>query len=260
MNKHPKTPAAAPQNTVQGARPLGRISGRPAIFFYSRKAGGTLALESAGERIIAQLAELDPRVKTISAQPFSLDINTGKVFKTRRELEAARRGRKVVDALRRDYTPDLLLVLHDHTRIVVEAKDSRHLLTDPLDQAKHERAKRILAMRGDRLLLIPLQYDESTPLIHNAELLSRSLFQSVDPSVISQLSERIEAVLGDAAMRLGDLVRELGLTLRDAPQLITHGAISADLSRIVLNADAPVCSARGSLSHLELLNLGEEKS
>lgn len=124
----PKRPPTAPKHTVQGARVLGRISGRPAVFYHSRKAGGILALESAGERVIAQLAELDPRVKSISAQPFALDVITGKVFTTRRDLEDARKARVSVNALRRDYTPDLLLVLHDGRRIIIEVKDPRHPL------------------------------------------------------------------------------------------------------------------------------------
>lgn len=245
-----------PKHTVQGARPLGRISGRPAAFYFSRKAGGILALESSGERVIAQLAELDPRVKSISPQPFALDVITGKVFKTRRELEDARKSRSSIDALRRDYTPDLLLVLHDGTRLIVEVKDPGHVPRDGYRE-KLETARRILIMRGERFLLIPLQYEESAPLVHNAELLAQALFTPPSSDLIRAVSEKVTALLADAPTALRDLMPALGLTLRDAPALITAGVLEADLGGGVLNGRTLVRAAHGSLSHLELLPLDE---
>ncbi len=248
----PKRPPTAPKHTVQGARVLGRISGRPAVFYHSRKAGGILALESAGERIIAQLAELDPRVKSISPQPFALDVITGKVFTTRRDLEIARKARVSVDALRRDYTPDLLLVLHDGRRIIIEVKDPRHAL-HPDYRAKLNTAQRLFAMRGEHFLLIPLQYTESAPLVHNTELLARALVHPLAPGVIHAVSEQIDTLLGGNQMALRDLMPALGLTLREAPALITAGALETDLARVVVNGRTLVRAAHGSLSHLELL-------
>lgn len=254
----PKHSPPAPKHTVQGARILGRISGRQAVFYDSRKAGGILALESAGERVIAQLAELDPRVKSISPQPYALDVITGKVFMTRRDLEDARKARSSIDALRRDYTPDLLLVLLDGRRIIVEVKDPRHPLHDEY-LAKLTIAQRLLAMRGEHFLLIPLQYAESAALVHNAELLARALFQPLAPSVIRAVSEKIDTLLGGNQMALRDLMPALGLTLREAPALITAGVLAADLAHFVLNGRALVRAANGSLSHLELLPLEEVK-
>ncbi|MDI3491347.1 MAG: hypothetical protein PWP11_2624 [Thauera sp.] len=254
----PKRLPSAPKHTVQGARVLGRISGRPAVFYHSRKAGGILALESAGERVIAQLAELDPRVKSISPQPFALDVITGKVFTTRRDLKYARNARSSIDALRRDYTPDLLVVLHDGRRIIVEVKDPRHALRDDYRQ-KLETAQRLLTMRGERFLLIPLQYAESAPLVHNTELLALALAHPLAPDVIRAVSEQIDTLLGSNQMTLRDLMPALNLTLREAPALITAGVLEADLARFVLNGRALVRAANGSLRHLELLPLEEVK-
>lgn len=247
-----------PKHTVQGARPLGRISGRPAAFYFSRKAGGILALESAGERVIAQLAELDPRVKSISPQPFALDVITGKVFKTRRELEDARKTRWKIDALRRDYTPDLLLVLHDGTRLIVEVKDPRYLPRDDYRE-KLETAQRLIKMRGERFLLIPLQYEETSAIVRNAELLAQALFTPLASDLICAVSEKVAALLADAPAALRDLMPALGLTLRDAPALITSGVLGADLAGGALNGRTLVRAAHGSLSHLELLPLNEVK-
>lgn len=254
----PKRPLTAPKHTVQGARVLGRISGRPAVFYHSRKAGGILALESAGERIIAQLAELDPRVKSISPQPFALNVTTGKVFTTRQDLEDARKARVSVNALRRDYTPDLLLVLHDGRRIIIEVKDPRHALRDEYRE-KLDTARRMLAMRGEHFLLIPLQYAESAPLVHNTELLALALAHPLAPDVTRAVSEQIKTLLDGNQMALRDLMPALDLTLREAPALITAGVLGADLARFVLNGRALVHAANGSLSHLELLPLEEVK-
>lgn len=251
-----KRPPPPPKHTVQGARTLGRISGRPAVFYFSRKAGGILALESAGERVIAQLAELDPRVKSISPQPFALDVITGKVFKTRRELEDARKTRSKIDAVRRDYTPDLLLVLHDGTRLIVEVKDPRYAPRDEYRE-KLETARRLITMRGERFLLIPLQYEETAPLVRNAELLAQALFTPLSPDLIRAVSEKVAALPADAPTALRDVMPALGLTLRDAPALITSGVLSADLAGRVLDGRTLVRAAHGSLSHLELLPLNE---
>lgn len=255
MTTHKRLPPA-PKQTVQGARELGRISGRPAVFYHSRKAGGILALESAGERVIAQLAELDPRVKSISPQPFSLDVITGMAFKTRRELHEARKARVRVDALRRDYTPDLLLVLHDGRRIIVEVKDPRRALRDEYRE-KLETAQRMLAMRGEHFLLTPLVYAESAAIVHNAELLARALVEPSAPSDMCVLSESIGNLLHSDQMSLCDLMRLLGLTMRDAPALIATGVLEADVAQVILNARTLVRAANGSLSHLEILPLGE---
>lgn len=252
----PKHSHPAPRNTVQGARVLGRITGRQAVFYSSRKAGGILALESASERVIAQLAELDPRVKSISPQPFALDVITGKVFKTRRELEDARMTRSKIDAARRDYTPDLLLVLHDGTRLIVEVKDPRHLPRDEYRE-KLETARRMITMRGERFLLIPLQYDETAPLVRNAELLAQALFTPPSSNLIRAVSEKVAALRADTPAALRDLVPALGLTLRDVPALITTGVLEADLAGRVLDGRTLVGAAHGSLSHLELLPLDE---
>ncbi|NMG49314.1 hypothetical protein GO613_14545 [Azoarcus communis] len=254
----PKRRTKAPKHTVQGARILGRISGRPAVFYDSRKAGGILALESASERVIAQLAELDPRVKSISPQPFALDVITGKVFKTRAELEDDRKSRQSVDSLRRDYTPDLLLVLHDDTRIIVEAKDARHLPQGEYLK-KLDTARRIFAMRGERFVLIPLKYDERAPIVYNAERLALALTQPLAPNVIHDASCKVSTLLANEQIPLGDLMPQLELDLRMAPSLIVTGVLEADICSGPINRKTLVRAAYGSLSHLEILTLEEVK-
>lgn len=253
MKTSKRTPPA-PKHTIQGARVLGRICGRPAVFYYSRKADGILALESAGERTIAQLAELDPRVKSISAQPFALDIVTGKIFKTRSELEAARKTRPQADALRRDYTPDLLLTLFDGDRIIVEAKDTRHPLSAQY-QEKLDIARHLFAMRGERFALIPLRYEESAPLIQNIELLSRTLGETVDADLLAHVTTKVATLLKNDAIPLGKLMSMLEMSLRAAPNLITAGVLSAQLDRSPLCSRTLVRAAHGSLNHLEILPL-----
>lgn len=233
----PKHSRPEPKNTLQGTRILGRIGGRPAIFFKSRKAGGILTLESAAERTVAQLAELDPRVRSIAAQPFSLDVKTGRMYTSREALAEARKQRHSVDARERDYTPDLLLDLFNDLRPIVEVKDPRYP-GDASYQAKLAKVSLILKMRGQSFLTIFLRYQETAPLVQNAELLSRVQYSDNPHRDLGALATRIDAVLGSDETTLRDLLPALGLDLREAGPLLLHGLLSADLRSTPLTADA----------------------
>lgn len=252
----PKHSRPEPKNTLQGTRILGRIGGRPAIFFKSRKAGGILTLESAGERTVAQLAELDPRVRSIAAQPFSLDVATGRMYTSREALAEARKQRHSFEARERDYTPDLLLELVDGLKPVVEVKDPRYPGDAPY-QAKLAKARLILKMRGQSFLTVFLRYQETAPLVQNAELLSRVQYAGSPQRDLGELATRIDAVLGSDETKLRDLLPALGLDLREAGPLLLHGLLSTDLRSSPLSADVRVRAAGGSLEHLQLLPLDE---
>lgn len=252
----PKHSRPEPKNTLQGTRILGRIGGRPATFFKSKKAGGILTLESAGERTIAQLAELDPRVRSIAAQPFSLDVSTGRLYTSREALAEARDERHSLEARHRDYTPDLLLELVNGLKPAVEVKDPRYP-GDALYKAKLAKAHLILKMRGQSLLTIYFRYQETAPLVHNAELLSRIQYADNPIRDLGELAYRIDTVLGSDETELAKLLPALGIDLREAGLLVLHGLLSADLRSRTLDADTRVRAAGGSLDHLQLLPLDE---
>src|SRR5438132_407883 len=118
---HPqRKPRGMPESVTQGVRILGRVSGRAALLYQCRKAEGIIALESPLEKTVAQLADLDPRVIRVKAQPLAVDVIAGHLFHSRDELLAGRKTREKNEVKRREYTPDLLMVMLDGTMLVVE--------------------------------------------------------------------------------------------------------------------------------------------
>lgn len=251
-----KRKAPAPKDIVQGTRTLGRMIGRPAVFFHCKKAGGIIAAESANERTVAQLAEIDPRVTSIRPQPFTLDILTGALFNSREELEIARRTRVRVEATQRDYTPDFIMQLADGRSMIVEVKDSRYP-GDASYLSKIEHAKSILRSRGHGFLTVSFRYDQTTPLVFNAATLSLEKNRIHSAAFSTELAEQVDTLLKDGTASLSSTLQSLGLKLRDAPSLILLGMLSADLSTECLTANTSVAAASGSLGHLELLPFPE---
>lgn len=238
----------------QGARVLGRISGRPAALYDCVKAGGIIAVESPGERTVAQLADLDPRVSAIKQQPFCLDVMTGNMYDTRDELFEARRERMIVDAKRRDYTPDFALTLTCGRRVVVEVKDTRYP-GDETYQAKLLDAQALLHAKGLELIVLMLTYDPDLPIVFNANLLTTARHSFHENLDLLAAQEALERSLGSGSAPLGEALRSVGLTLREAPALILGSTLKTDLRASRLCAQSEVSLAYGDMSHFELLPL-----
>lgn len=238
----------------QGARVLGRISGRQAAFYACSKAGGIIALESPGERTVAQLASIDPRVVSISVQPFTLDIASGRFYETRAELEAARRERQIVAAGQRDYTPDFGFLLSDSRRIAIEVKDPRYP-GDGAYRQKLEAAQLLLHGAGWEFLVFTLRYDPNDPLVFNASLLATARHSNTAHLDMEAVQDRLEQALGDAEAALGDVLALVSLTMRDAPALFVRPLLKTDLRKACLNVDSIVSLAWGQLEHFQILPL-----
>ncbi|WP_159099459.1 hypothetical protein [Parazoarcus communis] len=249
-----KRKSSAPRNVIQGNRTLGRIGGRQAVFYNCRKAGGIIAAESPNERTVAQLADLDPRVVALQPQPFTVDVHSGALYTSREELEIARCTRVRVDATQRDYTPDFLLQLADGQRIVVEVKDVRYP-GDVCYISKVEKAKAILKRRGHGFLTIAFRYEQTSPLVFNASVLSSE--KNRDPQTLTpeDLSGQLDTLLCDTSAPLGHTMKALGLNMRTAAYFVLNGLLSANLHEECLNVHTLVTVAGGSLTHLELLPL-----
>lgn len=239
---------------LQGSRPLGKVGGRGSLLFSSVKAGGIIAVESPAEETIAQLADLDPRVSKLRAQPFTIDVPTNRLLRTREELDAARLERKKPEISAREYTPDFEVETAAGALWVLESKTPRHTPDDAY-WAKVGLAAALLRGRGYLFAVIKVPAAMNHPLVTNAALLTsfrRPSGGGVSAHKVAEL-ERHAHELGT----LADALQLCDLSLREAPVLFLTGLLSADLKNCPIRADMQVRYAGGDLSALELLPLQE---
>ncbi|WP_263534198.1 hypothetical protein [Paucibacter sp. TC2R-5] len=233
----------------QGVRPLGRVSGRRAIFTRSEKSGGTPAVEDPVERVVAIWADLDPMVAALSCQPFKLDLRGGQLLTTQEQVAEFRKKLGVV-AGEWLYTPDFQAVIHVARVLILEAKSDKF----PGDQAytaKLQLVSKLLSERGMSFARIVLPSDPGHGLINNAPLLRLAKSRQDElpsPAVLDRLTSLAE----QADIGLGELLDAASLPINIAPLLFVHGVIGADLSQRI-SRRMPVYAAHGSLDHLSVL-------
>jgi len=251
-------PRKMPDSVVQGSRILGQTGGRPAQMYWNDKSSGIFPSESPLEKFIGQLAALDPRVRTVAPQPFTVDVATGYIAYSPDELKLHRSTRERSEARLRDYTPDFCFDLIDGRRIIVEVKDPRYLCTQAYWD-KVERARRLLRSNGYAFQVVSFEYAPSSPLIHNADLLNALSVNYKKVISLAQI-DAIEETVGDTESTLGHVAQLAEISLREAPALVLHGVVSADIARGHLGAYTPVRVAYGELDHFSILDLeGEAK-
>lgn len=242
-----------PDSVIQGTRILGRMSGRASHLYQSSKAGGVIALESPAEKTIAQLADIDPRVVSLRAQPFTIDVLTGAIYRDRDSLLAARKLRDKTEVKIREYTPDFLLETIAGRSVVVEVKYEKYLGDDTYWE-KLQKAKNILQQNGYEFTVIALESNVGLPIVHNAGLLTAFLANYVGNLSLDQIST-VEEQLNHGPRPLGELCNAIGISLRESPVLILRGIAKLDLSHSRLQAESQVIRSYGELAHLELLSL-----
>jgi len=233
---------------------LGKVGGRGSLFFSSAKAGGIIAVESPAEKTIAQLADLDPRVRKLRAQPFTIDVPTNQFLRTREELKASRLERKKPEISAREYTPDFEVEMASGAQWVLESKTPQHALNDAY-WAKLGHAAALLRGRGYLFAVIKMPAEMDHPLVTNAALLTsfrRPPSGGLSVQGLVELERR-----ADELGTLADALQLCGLSLREAPVLFLTGVVSADLKTCPIRADMQVRYAGGDLSALELLPLQE---
>lgn len=246
-------PRKMPSSVTQGSRIIGKTGGRPAQIFVSEKSThGSCPVESPLEKVIGQLAGLDPRVRTVRPQPFTVDVVSGSILYTREDLVAHRKTRERSEVSLREYTPDFGFRLLDGVQIAIEVKDRRF----PCKQEywdKIDKAKRILAAHGYRFQVIFMNYEPSDSLVHNADILT-ALRINFEKNISQNQIDAIEAGVGDSASTLGQVAHLADLTLREAPALVLQGVVAADLAAGPLGSRTLVQLAYGDLAHLAVLN------
>lgn len=253
MKTQSRKPRGMPESVVQGVRLLGRVSGRVSVVYFSQKAGGFIPLESPTEKTVAQLADLDPRIVRLQAQPFTLDVLTGTIYETREELLLGRQTREKNDVKVREYTPDFLLITLDGRRIVVEVKAEQFPGPEEY-QLKLAQAKKILDANGYEFILVTLQHAPNFPITQNADLLT-SFARNYRGTLSADQIAYAEELLEIGPRELGTVCQEIKLSLREAPALILTGVVSLDLTVSRLNVASQVACAYGDLAHLAILPL-----
>lgn len=253
MLKKKNKPRGMPKSVAQGSRILGKTGARPTNLFASPKISGIATLESALEKGVAQLATLDPRVISIKGQPFTVDVVSGHLSHSRTDLLEHRTSREKSNVTLREYTPDFLIALTSGIRVVVEVKDDRYL-GDELYWKKVRQAEQILLANGYAFLVIAMKYEQSNPLLQNAELLT-----AFPKKCIIQLSQEQLAVantlISDGPTALGLLCEKLNISTRQSPSLLLSGLVNADLKKVRLGPKTMVGLANGNLDHFHVLPL-----
>lgn len=244
-----------PESVTQGVRLLGNVSGRVALVYWCHKAGGLIPLESPAEKTVAQLADLDPRVIRVKAQPFTVDVLTGAIFHSREELLVGRKGREKNEVKMREYTPDLLLHTVDARTVAVEVKHEQFMGPDEYWQ-KVEQAKKILRSNGYEFIVVTLDHEPNLPVAQNSDLLTsftRNYRGVLTPTQI----DTAEKILELCPQELGTVCKEISISLRDSPVLILSGIVSMNLTATRINAASLVTRSYGDLAHLAILTLNQ---
>ena len=239
------------------ARPLGvRGHQKRSNHVASHKAGGAAFVESADESSTMLALEIDPRVVSITAQPFTVRLDLAKVFSTRSEAVRAEPRERLspVDGeaqLERIYTPDFRAELTAGQPWILESKSATEV----------QKIAPILARRGNVLNELGFHYlvvpstDVEHPGLHvNLVNLRDAMKYQRDNDATDFLDKLVgavetkqdEFVLAELKGVVPDLSIYLGLLT---------GVIACDLRSGHLSVRTVLRKSYGDLAHLQLLKL-----
>jgi hypothetical protein len=207
--------------------------------------GGELRVESALERDVGLMLDIDPRVTELAAQPFTLELHSNTVLPSRQHY----RRRSGVKS--RFYTPDFLCRLDDGSVLAIEVKHSRF---SAAFEARREEIEECLSSHGIGFMLVLdtvvsptlmqtlsslhlLRADYLAPLRSAAECEISTLLNSASCWSVEELSMRL------TSGRVGVLAGLLA------------GLLTADLSTPLFSPSNEVRAAFGDLSHFQFLQV-----
>lgn len=237
--------------TPKLARELGRRGHqRPSLLMPCSTTGRVLRVESRLERLIALALDVDPRVTSIAAQPFTIRLDTAQVYETQ---ELARASIADLPSDHRTgliYTPDFWVELVGGVHVIVECKPK-----DKTQQlgADLERIRSVLKRMGLRFLVITEEHVGYPSLegnlirIRDANNRFRMRAGSFDFSWIETLTETAEQISLGEVLDVSDHETMLAA--------IATGVIAVDLRAGPLSKWTPATRSYGDLSHLQILDL-----
>lgn len=237
------------------ARPLGvRGHQKPSYVIASHKAGGAVFVEVPAESTTLLALEVDPRVVSISTQPFTVRLDSGQLYPTRAEALSAeprsqRSSRTDDPPQERIYTPDFHALLATQQEWAVESKSAREV----------QNLAAVLARRGavinelgfHFLVVASNELDQFGLHVNLVNLRDAMKHQRSNDTRVSmeQLGHVVSAqqeefTLGDVRAQLSDLSIYLGLV---------SGVIACDLRSGHIGMTTVLRKAYGDLAHLQLL-------
>jgi len=237
------------------ARPLGkRGHQRPSHLVASIKGIGSGFVETQDESTTKLALDIDPRVRTIKAQPFTVRLDLQKIFKTRSEAVKANATTTMEaggeeEDLERVYTPDFLVELVTPNPLVVESKSAEATarISDVL-----ERRGRILNALGYQYLVVPSTAIKVRGLHANLVHLRDATKFKQDNDATEQLAKLTKLVdgkrgkfsAGELRGKVSDTTIYLG---------VISGILGCDLRSGHFSVETVMWQAYGDLSHLQLL-------
>lgn len=207
-----------------------------------RKAVGILDAEALGESIILVAGEIDPRVRSISSQPVTFDLNTGEAYPTKAALFEALQGKRYKPWI---YTPDFLFELISGEKVFVEGKHSRWLQSSETFGS----VRRAMFELGHRLSVVT-EREFSRALHRNLRILRTLQDRTLDAAKRSLLKSTAPDHFSAGAAR-----RLLGFTQTEVCVALLEGCLKTDLARTPLSDRTKLSRADGDVTHLQVLPL-----
>lgn len=239
------------------ARPLGvRGHQKRSHLVASYKAGGEMFVESFDESTTMLALEVDPRVVSITSQPFTLRLDLEKIFSTKSEaIKATPRARlQRVDGeppQERLYTPDFLVGLTSPLPLVVESKSAIEVerIGDTL-----ARRGQVLNSLGFHYLVVPSTAVEHRGLHANLTHMRDAMKYRRDNDVGALPHDLMKLVANrQGQFLLGELkgaVSEVCIYLG-----LLSGVIACDMRSGNFSVNTVLWQAHGDLAHLQILPL-----
>ncbi|WP_122688414.1 hypothetical protein, partial [Pseudomonas viridiflava] len=215
------------------------------VFKSVKSKGVDLRVESALERDVGILLDIDPRVIELTGQPFTIELQSNEVLSSRADYRA-RAGVKA-----RFYTPDFLCRLDDGTALAIDAKHSSFI--EKFD-SRRESITLGLRQHGINFLIVP-------------ETAISSIVMETVSSLHLLRAGFLQQWVADAGLELNELLIEqqtrtaLALSARlttgrtGVMAGLVSGVLRADLSRPLFSSCSELHAGFGDLTHLQLLEL-----
>lgn len=237
-----------------GIRPIAPTYGRPSFLSYSHRAGSTHAIESAAERLVSQMLDIDPFCQTHSVQPFTVDVLEHRLLHTEAERKAVRASRKAnhSDCARSTlYTPDFLVIRGDAAPLILEVK-LQGWEGDEDYANKLALTSRVLAANGYEFQKIRVPSLWCHPLRHNVPLLHMAKVAS--PLALSDAQHALLENAGAASgITQAAACHLLQLQPAHIAALVVQGVLALDIANTRFHNDAVLQLAYGDLEHLQLI-------
>ncbi|TDV58893.1 TnsA endonuclease N-terminal domain-containing protein [Pseudomonas sp. LP_7_YM] len=220
--------------------------GRRALVIKSTKCpGGDLRVESALERDVGLMLDIDPRVIELTAQPFTLELQSNEMLPSRQQY----RPRTGIKA--RFYTPDFLCRLDDGSLMAIDAKHS-HFIEE--FETKRKDVEACLHQHGVGFMVIPNTVVSPTVMeaVGNLHLLRAGYLAPIRLAAEEELS----ALLGSCSSWMTtDLSSYLSSGRIGLLAGLLAGLLTADLTMPLFSSTSEIRAAHGDLSHLQLLKV-----